>query len=590
MSSYEYGIMKHTGQRRKRRWTVFLRKSRQKGGRVYLAIVEGYRRDGKVKQRTVESLGYLDELEKRFDDPVAHFKAVCDERNAAAKAERQAVPIEIHPMERIDRRARGRKNIGSAALLSIYSSLGLERTVRNNARGSKATFDLNAVLRLLVCERILNPGSKAAAWGNRDGYFFRSEFEEQHVYRALSMLEPMRDKIVSAINRSIDKQGVRDMTSVFYDVTNYYFECDPDDFRRKGVCKEHKPNPIVQMGLLQDKNAVPIGYKLFSGNTNDCSTMMDVLADMKRDYKLDRVIVVADKGLNTSNNIAACVGRGDGFVYSQSIRGAKSTKELRNWVLADEGYREQGDGFKIKSRQDTKMITVVGADGKERKVPVETKTVAFWSRKYAERARHERAAAVERARELARDPGAYSAATHFGAAKYVDGLKVDKDTGEVLEGATALTFNEAKLAADEACDGYYCLVTSEYELPDEDIVDIYRGLWRIEESFKVTKSDLEARPVYCSTREHIEAHFLTCYVALCILRLLQLRTGNKYSAAVIADELGKMCGTNVDGNWWCFDHRSDASDEICASAGIDLSRKFMQLKDIKKVLAQANGR
>lgn len=569
---------------------MFLHKTRKKDGRVYLAIMEA-RRDGKrTRQRTVESLGYLDDLERLYDDPIAHFKAVCDERNAAAKAERRAVPIEIHPAKKIDRRTAGRKNIGSAALLSVYGSLGVERAIRNNTRGSKATFDLNAVLRLLVCERILNPGSKIAAWSNRDGYFFRSEFEEQHVYRALSMLDPLRGKIVSAINRSVDKQGVRDATSVFYDVTNYYFECDPDGLRRKGASKEHRPNPIVQMGLLQDGNAVPIGYRLFPGNTNDCGTMMDVLSDMKRDYKVGRVVVVADKGLNTSDNIAACVGRGDGFVYSQSIRGTKSTAELRDWVLADEGYRAQGDGFKVKSRQDTKTITVVGAGGKERKVPVEVKVVAFWSRKYAERARHERAATVERARGLVANPGAYSAATHYGAAKYVDGLAFDRGTGELVESATAPAFNEARLAADEACDGYYCLVTSEHGMPDEEVIDIYRGLWRIEESFKVTKSDLRARPVYCSTREHIEAHFLTCYVALCVLRLLQLKTGNRYSAAVIADELKSMCGTNVDGNWWCFDHRTDASDEICASVGIDLTRKFMQLQDIKKVLARANGR
>lgn len=569
---------------------MFLQKSKQKNGRIYLSLMQAFRKEGKPSKKTIESLGYLDELEKQYDDPIAHFQAYCDKQNAIAKAERQAIPIEIHPLEKIDKRTSNRKNIGSAVLLSIYNSLGLEQTIRNNMRKSKLTFDLNAVLRLLVCERILNPGSKIAAWNNKDGYFFRSEFEEQHVYRALSALEPMKGKIVSAINRAVDKQGIRDMTSVYYDVTNYYFECDSDELRRKGVSKEHRLNPIVQMGLLQDKNAIPIGYRLFPGNTNDCNTMMDVLADMKRDYKVGRVIVVADKGLNTSDNIAACIGRKDGFVYSQSIRGTKSSAELRNWVTSDEGYREQGDEFKIKSRQDTKVITVKDKDGKEKKVPIECKVVAFWSRKYAERARHEREATIERARDLIRNPGAYSAATHYGAAKYVDGLKVDKTTGEVIEGITALTFNEAKLAADEACDGYYCLITSEYKLPDEDIVDIYRGLWRIEESFKVTKSDLQARPVYCWKPEHIEAHFLTCYVALCILRLLQLKCDNKYSAAVIAEELSSMCGTNVDGNVWCFDYRSDASDDICASVGIDLTRKFLQLQDIKKILAQANNR
>lgn len=569
---------------------MFVHKTKKKDGRVYLAIMEGYREGKRTRHRTVESLGYLDELEKQYVDPIAHFKAVCEQRNALAREARQAVPVEIHPQMKIDKRTANRKNIGSAVLLSIYNSLGIEGAIRNNTRASKVTFDLNAVLRLLICERVLNPGSKLAAWNNKDGYFFRSEFGEQHVYRALSAFEPLKGKIVSAINRAIDKQGIRDMTSVYYDVTNYYFECDPDELRCKGVSKEHRPNPIVQMGLLQDKNAIPIGYKLFPGNTNDCNTMMDVLSGMKRDYKIGRVIVVADKGLNTSDNIAACIGKGDGFVYSQSIRGTKSTNELRNWVISDEGYREQGDNFKIKSRQDVKTITVTDAEDKKRKVDIETKTVAFWSRKYAERARHERETTIKRACELIANPGAYSAATHYGATKYVTGATFDPKTGEILECATALAFDEDKLKADEACDGYYCLITSEYELPDVDIIDIYRGLWRIEESFKVTKSDLETRPVYCSTPEHIEAHFLTCYVALCVLRLLQHKMNKRYSAAVIVDELSRMCGTNVDGNWWCFDHRSDTSDNICASVGIDLTRKFMQLKDIKDILAQANGR
>lgn len=236
---------------------MFLHKTRKKDGRVYLAIMEA-RRDGKrTRQRTVESLGYLDDLERLYGDPIAHFKAVCDERNAAAKAERRAVPIEIHPAKKIDRRAAGRKNIGSAALLSVYGSLGVERAIRNNTRGSKATFDLNAVLRLLVCERILNPGSKIAAWSNRDGYFFRSEFEEQHVYRALSMLDPLRGKIVSAINRSVDRQGVRDATSVFYDVTNYYFECDPDEPAPQGRLQGAPAQPDRPDGPLAGRERRP---------------------------------------------------------------------------------------------------------------------------------------------------------------------------------------------------------------------------------------------------------------------------------------------------------------------------------------------
>lgn len=575
---------------------MYLHKSKRKDGRVYLAFAEGYRKDGKSKMRTVESLGYLDELEKQFDDPIAHFKAVCDEANAAARAERQNVQVTIHPLQKIDKREAARKNAGSAVLLAVYNALGIEIAVRNKTRGSKASYDSNAVMRLLTVERIINPGSKKSAWENKEHYFFRTAFSLEDTYRALDVLCGCKDKIVSAINRAIDKMGIRDTACVFYDVTNYYFEIDdPDEdegLRQKGMSKEHRKSPIVQMGLLQDSKGVPIGYRLFPGNTPDPLTMLDVLSEMKRDYGQDRVIVVGDKGNNCSANIAALAAKGDGFVYSQSIRGTKSDAELKNWVLSDDGYEcaTNADGhvtYKVKSKQGYKAVSVAGPNGSKRKVDVDVKYVAFWSEKYERRARKERQAAIDKAKRLVADPGAYAAATHFGAAKYVRGLAVDGRTGELLEAASALELDEDRLAADEACDGYYLIVTSETGMADDAVIEAYRGLWRIEESFKVTKSDLETRPVYVSRREHIEAHFLTCYAALCILRIIQVLTGGKYSAGTIAEELGAMCGTNLDGNWWVFDHRSDATDDLCRMAGIDLTRQNMQLKDIKAAFSQA---
>lgn len=575
---------------------MYLHKSRRKDGRVYLALAEGYRKDGKVRHRTVESLGYLDELQKTYDDPIAHFKQVCEGANAAARAERQGVQITIHPQQKIDKREAARKNVGSAVLLAAYDAFGAETVIRNATRGSKAAYDANAVMRLLTVERIIDPGSKKGAWENRGRHFFRCEFSLEDTYRALDVLCGCRDKVVSAINRSVDKMGIRDTACVFYDVTNYYFEVDDADgeggLRQKGMSKEHRKSPIVQMGLLQDSKGIPIGYRLFPGNTPDPCTMLDVLAEMKRDYGQDRAVVVGDKGNNCSTNIAALVARGDGFVYSQSIRGTKSDTELKNWVLSDDGYEcaANADGhvtYKVKSRQGYKTVSVADPNGSQRKVDVEVKYVAFWSEKYERRARKERQASIDKARRLVADPGAYTAAMHFGAAKYVKGLSVDGRTGELLEAATALEFDEDRLAADEACDGYYCIVTSETGMADGDVIEAYRGLWRIEESFKVTKSDLETRPVYVSRQEHIEAHFLTCYVALCILRVIQVLTGGRYSAATIAEELAAMCGTRLEGNWWRFDYRSDATDDLCRMAGIDLTRQNMQLKDIKAVFSQA---
>ena len=572
---------------------MYLHKSKRKDGRTYLSLVAAYREGGKKRMRTVESLGYLDKLQELYDDPVAHFRAVCDAANAEAEAAAQAVSVEIHPMQKMRVGEGHRKNYGSAALLAVYNELGVERAIRNATRGSKAGYDANAVMRLLTVERILDPGSKKQAWENRDRHFFRTEFSLDDTYRALDVLRGCGDRIVSAINRAVDRMGIRDTTCVFYDVTNYYFEVDePGGLRQKGVSKEHRKSPIVQMGLLQDSGGIPIGYRLFPGNTPDPCTMLPVLEGMKRDYKCQRVVAVGDKGNNCSTNIAALVAGGDGFVYSQSIRGTKTDAETRDWALSEAGYActcdESGHTtYKVKSRQGYKTVTVEDPDGRKRKVDVDVKYVAFWSEKYQKRARRERQAALDKARKLIANPGAYTAAAHFGAAKYVKGMRVDAKTGELLEAATALEFDEERLAAEEACDGYYCIVTSETEMTDSDVIEAYRGLWRIEESFKVTKSDLETRPVYVSREEHIEAHFLTCYVALCILRIIQAKCGGGLSAREIADEAAAMCCTNVADNWWVFDHRSEVSDSLCRMAGFDGSRRFAQTKDIKAMFKKA---
>ncbi len=567
---------------------MFLKQIPQANGRVKLAVYESYRDGRRTRQRTVRPLGYLDELAEEHDDPVAWGKAIAAEMTEAKRASEQAVPIEIHPRQRIDKRADNVRNVGCAAALSQYAALGVGNALRSASRSSGAGYSLDGVCRLLVCERIVEPGSKLSAWQNRGRYFFRSDFSDDDVYRALDGIADARDIVVSAMNRRIAEAGIRDLSAVYYDVTNYYFEVDDEDgLRRRGVSKERRRSPIVQMGLLQDANGVPISYRVFPGNTADCATMVPVLADLKRDHGLERVVAVADKGLNCSENIAAAAASGDGFVFSQSIRGTKSDKQLRAWVLDEGGYR-RGEDFKVKSKQGFKTVHLKeedAASGRAEDVPVEVKYVAFWSRKYAERARRERAKVVERARALVANPGAYTRATSFGAAKYVKGLHFDRKTGEVAD-ARVLSLDEEAIAEAEALDGYYLIVTSETGWSDDRVIDTYRELWRIEESFKVTKSEIVARPVYVWTPKHIEAHFLTCYVALVILRLLQLASGLPCSR--IRKEIASMNCVNVDANWWVCGHRTDDSDSLVESVGLEeLKLKNLRTSDAKAILAKA---
>ena len=370
---------------------------------------------------------------------------------------------------------------------------------------------------------------------------------------------------------------------VYYDVTNYYFEIDkPDKMRKKGVSKEHRPDPIVQMGLLMDTKGIPIMYDLFPGNTNDCETLMPILDKVKKDYEVGRTIIVADKGVNTADNIAFSLAKDDGYVYSQTVRGGN--KELKSYVLDESGYRQVGDDYKIKSRLYPREIAVSNAKGGRTKIRIDEKQVVFYSAAYDRKAKADREPALLKARDLVNNPAKYNKATSYGAAKYVKNLVFDPKTGEVMASKQKPVFDEAKLREEEKFDGYYAIVTSEWKKKDKEIIEIYRGLWRIEEAFKVTKSDLEARPVFLSRNDHIQAHFLICFVALVIARLLALRLGNKYTISKIVESLNKASGSHLEENWYIFDHADEITKAITEILGVDLSRKYLRLGDIKKIL------
>jgi transposase len=575
---------------------MYLKLTKHKNGRTSVSITQSYREGKKSKNRTVASFGYLDELEKVYGDPIAHLTRLRDQMTAQQRDRTAPVSVTIHPAQKVDKRTCNRKNAGCAVPLAFLDSLGIEPILRNHTRDKALQYDVNAVVRLLVTDRLLDPSSKLSAWQGRDRWFFKSDFSDDDLYRALDIIAEAKRFVVLAMNRRIEQLVGRDLENVFYDVTNYHFEIDEEDaLRRKGVAKNHMPKPLVQMGLLQDANAIPLAFKVFAGNTPDCDTMLDVLADMKDDLSLKRVIVIADKGLNCSKNIALTVGKGDGFVYSQSIRGTKSTEEVRAWAINDTGWDKATcaeDGrvlFKSKSCQATKTVHLKKEDtedGRAKDVQVDIKMVAFWSHKYEKKAQHDREPTLKKALELIKSPGRYSAATHYGAAKYVKNVSFDKDTGEILKCATAPVFDEERLAADEACDGYYCIITSETGWSDERIIEAYRGLWQIEESFKITKSDISARPVYVRKKSHIEAHFLICYIALSIARIMQFLTSRRYSVADMLGDLAEVSGSRLESNWWLFDHRSDITDELFALIGEEPPRKHMKLADIKKLLSK----
>lgn len=566
---------------------MYLKKStKKKSGRTHLSIAQNYwdSKNKKSKTKTIRTLGYLDELQKEFEDPIAHFEAVVAKMNEEQQTGDSSATITINMGEKIDSNNASRKNFGYAVPSKVYHELEIDKFLLNRQRNLDIEYSLNNIMKLMVFSRLLTPCSKKRTFENKDWFFENSDFSLVDVYRGLAKLNKYRDDLQLHIYEHIKEQYGRNTEIVYYDVTNYYFEIDePDELRKKGVSKEHRPDPIVQMGLLMDNLGFPIAYKLFKGNDNDCTTLLPVLKETRRNFNLGRVIVVADKGINTSENIYYNLKRGNGYVFSQSVR--RVNKEFKSYVLKDEGYTWYGDEYKRKSRVCPREIEVM-ENGEKVKVSIDEKQVIFYSKDYDKRAKAEREPALQKARELIKNPSKFNQSTSYGAAKYVKNLHFDKETGEILTAKGILSFDEEKLKEEEMLDGYYAIVTSELHQTDDRIIEIYRGLWKIEESFKVTKSDLEARPVYLSREDRIQAHFLICFVALTISRILQHKLGNKFPASRILESLSKVCCSHVKENYYMFDYRDEVTDAVGDALGIDFSNKYMKLGEIKKILGE----
>ena len=560
----------------------------KKTGKTTLSIRRGYRENGKVKHKTVQTLGTLDVLKQQYDDPISYFKEIVRQMNEEEKLKKAPLTLTIDKNEKMIENTDNNKNFGYVALSKIYHELEIDKFIKNKFKERNfSEYKINNIMKLLVFARCLFPDSKKSTFENKDIFFENTNFSLKEIYNALTYIEPYKDSLQSYIYDHIQEQYKPNNECIFYDVTNYYFEIDDnDDFRKKGVNKEHRSNPIVQMGLFMDSLGLPMSYGLFPGNTNDCLTLKPMVQKLQKNYSVGRVIVVADKGLNTGKNIVYQKAIGNGYVMSLSIRGAN--QELKDFVLNEDGYEyNQDKTYKKKSRRyprEVEYVKTVNGKPVKTKTTVDEKQVIFWSADYAKRAKAERQPAIDKARDLIGNVQKYNKKNCYGASKYVKHLVFDKNTGEIIEAKSQLSLDEDKIAEEEKLDGYYAIVTSEMEKTDSEIIDIYRGLWRIEETFKVTKSELDDRPVYVSTKEHIEAHFLTCYLALVLCRILQHKIDKKYSVETILESLGKCCCFNLEENIYRFNFYDTVLKDIGNALNIDFSFKNRTLQDIKKIL------
>lgn len=599
---------------------MFLRTITIKGvTRLY--FYESYYENGKTKQRCIENLGRLDELQKRFDDPVSHFKKVAEERTNEQRASR-SVSVTIDLTSTMDTREDNLKNIGYAVLKELYKQLELDKFWRNVRKKTSVKYDLEAVFRLLVLSRILYPGSKMDAFNKKGMYFEKMEgFALKDIYKALDLFDRYDAELQKWIYERSSSICERDMSISYFDCTNYYFDIGRSDmdtfdddgrpvdkkgkptevkYRKRGPEKNHRPDPIVEMGLLMDKNGIPLAFDLFPGNESEKVHMRPIINRVKNEFGGGRTIFVADRGLNTSDNIYFLNGNNkadynprDGYVYGQSVRGADA--EFKAWVLGG-GYKAEklkdDDGnevtFTHKSRIHPKTlqvnVTVPGQKKKKKKsVSIDQKQMAYYSEKYAKKQKRDRDVMVARAKDLISHPKKYDKVTAAGSGAYVRNIAFDKSTGEIVDGRE-LTLDEEKIAEEAKYDGYYSIVTSELKMSDHEIRDTYRGLARIEETFKISKTEFESRPVFVWTNAHIEGHFATCFTALVLIRLLQTKLGSKYPIGKTIMSLRKYNCTQIDNTLYQFVYYDEILEECGKIFDMELNNKYRTREQIRRLL------
>ena len=599
---------------------MFLRSITIKGvTRLY--FYESYYENGRTKQKCIENLGRLDELQKRFDDPVSHFKKVAEEKNAEQNTSRKtSVPIDLSST--MSTSEDNLRNVGYAVLKDLYKQLELDKFWKLVLRKTSIQYDLEAVFRLLVFSRILYPGSKRDTFLNKSAYFEDMDgFSLKDTYKALDVFDQYDEQLQKWIYSHSPKICERDMSVSYFDCTNYYFDIGRSDmdtfdddgrpvdgkgnpaeikYRKRGPEKNHRPDPIVEMGLLMDKDGIPLAFDLFPGNESEKVHMRPIINRVKSQFGSGRVIFVADRGLNTSDNIYFLNGDNkadhnprDGYVYGQSVRGADA--EFKAWVLKGDYKTEKltdDDGrevtFTHKSRIHPKTIqvntTVPGQKKKRKKsVSIDQKQMAYYSEKYAKKQKHDRDIMVARAKDLIKHPKKYDKITAAGSGAYVQNIAFDKSTGEIIEGRE-LVLDEAKIAEEEKYDGYYSIVTSELKMSDHEMRETYRGLARIEETFKISKTEFESRSVFVWTNEHIEGHFATCFTALVLIRLLQSKLGSRYPIGKTIESLRKYNCTQIGTTLYQFVYYDEILEECGKIFHLELNNRYRTREQIRRLL------
>ena len=518
----------------------FLKKSNFKKG-LYLQIYESFYDPVKKEtaHRSHKPIGYADALiTAGIEDPVSYYKEIVAGMNEEIKSAKQK------DHERQISEQSPEKYLGYFLIKAVFDGLKVSRFFDFLQIQREFRFRIGDVIEALVYSRMVEPCSKSKTFNEViPSLFGKYDFSYDQLLDGIEFIGNEYEKVIEIFNHQLNLKYPSDTTTTYFDGTNFYFEIDQeDDVRKKGPSKENRKDPILGMGLLLDRNQIPLGMKLYPGNQSEMPIIREVIADLKKRNNITgRTIQVADKGLNCAKNILDARRNGDGYIFSKSVKKLPATE--KTWVLLQDGYKDTFDDKKTllhrtKECVDKFPYAYEDEDGKKTTVILTEKRVVVFSPKLAKKKKIEINRMVEKAKML---KASKAKKDEFGeCSKYVSFTPTDKK-GNTTDGKVAVSLNRAAIQEDLLLAGYNLFVTSEIEMKAEEVHATYRNLWRIEESFRVMKSYLDARPVFLQKENSIYGHFLICYISVLLIRVLQFHVlENNYSTENILTLIEKF--------------------------------------------------
>lgn len=561
-------------------------------------VIQDVRRNGKRSTEIIENLGHASEICEKYqvDDPDAWANAYVEKLRKEQAATNHKVLVPFSTDHLVEKGKQLSFNVGYLFLQRIYCKLGLPSICRKIQKTSAAEYDLDSILSRLLYGRILFPSSKLSCFEQSKTLMEPPAFDLHQVYRALSVLSDHSDLIQSELYKRSKKVIKRSTGILFYDCTNYFFELEQESgLKQYGPSKEHRPNPIVQMGLFMDKSGIPLAFCINPGNQNEQASLKPLELQIMRDFELSRFVVCTDAGLSSDANRRFNNFGERSFITTQSVK--KLKKDLKEWCLDPTGWELEGSRKKhdISKLEDTpenrkkifyKQRLIEGYD-EERDIAFDQTLIVTYSLKYGIYQRTIRERQIERALKYLQTPALTDKRSQTDAKRFIKKTSVTDD-GEIAEKA-AYELNTETIAEEEKYDGFYAVCTNLDDDP-ADIARINRDRWEIEESFRIMKSEFEARPVYLQRDDRISAHFLTCFISLMIYRILEKQLGEKYTCSEIVSTLRSMDMRQLEDHGYIPNYkRTNLTDALHENAGFRTDYEFTTPKSMAGIIRRSKG-